>query len=80
MGFFKIISTKSEFKPFQENAVLLIFGWRIQYLPVYIFYCGDNIVLQEFRRNRMINFACKEFKVEDVIKCALNLIKQTSRL
>lgn len=39
-------------------------------------YCGDTItVLQDFGGIGMIDFACKEFKIEDVIKCALNLTK-----
>ena len=44
-------------------------------MPVYIYYCGNVTVLQCFRGVEMIDFACKEFKIEDVIKCALNLTK-----
>jgi predicted transcriptional regulator len=44
-------------------------------LPVYIYYCDNITVPQRFRGIKMIDFACKEFKIEDVIKCALNLTK-----
>jgi len=58
-----------------EYAVLLIFGRRIQYLPVYKYYCNNITVLQYIGWSEIMDFACKEFKVEDVIKCALNLTK-----
>ncbi|MGB9927421.1 MAG: MarR family transcriptional regulator [Methanosarcina sp.] len=42
---------------------------------MYIYCCDNLTVLQEKRGSETIDFACKEFKVEDVIKCALNLTK-----
>lgn len=44
-------------------------------MPVYIYGGGNITVLQRFRGIGMIDFACKEFKIEDVIRCALNLTK-----
>lgn len=42
---------------------------------MYIYCCDNLTVLQEKRGSEIIDFACKEFKVEDVIKCALSLTK-----
>jgi predicted transcriptional regulator len=42
---------------------------------MFIYDCGNVAVLTIIGGDSMIDFACKEFKIKDVIKCALNLTR-----
>lgn len=44
-------------------------------MTLYIYYDNNTTVLQYYGGIGIIDFACKEFEIEDVIKCALNLTK-----